>query len=453
MPTERVLIEIVTAANMAGLEQAQAGFLGLTPQIAMAGAALAGLVFVGKSAIENYEAQQKATKDLGQAVAAFNDQFGKTTAASEKVTEALTKAQDAASKAGDTLTIATNAVTKAQLAYTDAVHKHGKKSEEAYKATLNLQDVSIRLKEAQEANADAQVAVTAATAAAQPTTHRAWIEVDALTKAFKDWTEANKRYVPDQYAAEHALASFVRAGEDGRTSMRLLNDSLDLATIKTEGMDEASNTLLLALNGNSKGLRNLGISTAEYNDIMKATGTTQEKQLKLLTLVETKTKDGRKATTELAQDQNALNKDWQDFSTTVAPGVIGALDLIVKGADRVITDLQNVSQLVGDIIRAAGTLSDPVKAGALAAAKAGQHGTPGGSRIIEHPRGTGLELPVAAAGSGYVGGGSVTPGRGHGTGSGTVININVDRGAFIDGPSVDRLANVIAQRLTYVTGR
>ena len=40
-----------------------------------------------------------------------------------------------------------------------------------------------------------------------------------------------------------------------------------------------------------------------------------------------------------------------------------------------------------------------------------------------------------------------------GRGQATEIHVHVDRGAFIDGPSVDRLANAVAQRLSYVTGR
>ena len=49
-------------------------------------------------------------------------------------------------------------------------------------------------------------------------------------------------------------------------------------------------------------------------------------------------------------------------------------------------------------------------------------------------------------------GGSIVP-NGASVGGNYSIHIHVDRGAFIDGPSVDRLANAVAQRLSYVTGR
>src|SRR5437764_13614806 len=110
MPTDRALIEIVTAANMAGVEQAQAGFLKLNAATLGLSADLGVMVVVGKSAIENTEAQEKAHKSLSQA--------------------------------------------------TDV-------------AKLNFQE---------------------------------------MQKAFDDWAEANKRYIPNQYAAETALAAFVRAG-------------------------------------------------------------------------------------------------------------------------------------------------------------------------------------------------------------------------------------------------
>ena len=52
MGADRVLIEIITAANMAGVEQAKAGLLGFSPVAMVGAAAIGALVVVGKSAIE-----------------------------------------------------------------------------------------------------------------------------------------------------------------------------------------------------------------------------------------------------------------------------------------------------------------------------------------------------------------------------------------------------------------
>ena len=132
MPTDRVLVEIVTAANMTGIKQAQAGFLGMSSALSATIVGLGLAVIAGKSAIENTEAQEKAHKSLQQATDVSKENF------------------------------------------------------------------------------------------------------NALQKAFDDWAEANKRYIPDQYAAETALAAFVRAGANAQDAMRELASTVSrLLIIKT----------------------------------------------------------------------------------------------------------------------------------------------------------------------------------------------------------------------------
>jgi hypothetical protein len=41
----------------------------------------------------------------------------------------------------------------------------------------------------------------------------------------------------------------------------------------------------------------------------------------------------------------------------------------------------------------------------------------------------------------------------HGAGGRGDVHIHIDRGAYIDGPSIDILANAVALRLGYTTGR
>ena len=241
MPTDRVLIEIVTAANLAGVEAAKTSFLGMNAATLGLAASLGVLVLAGKSAIENTEAMNKAHLSLQQATAADKLNF------------------------------------------------------------------------------------------------------DALQASFDTWAETNKRYIPDQYAAEIALAAFVRAGANAKEAMRELNDALDLSTARGEDMATAQQQITLALAGNSRGLKALGITTDEYNAIMKdKLLTTEQKHAALLALIETKTKDGRKVTTDLSQSTNALNKDWQDISTKVGPPLLGLLSALAGGADWLITKLNDL---------------------------------------------------------------------------------------------------------------
>src|SRR5260370_380004 len=197
---DRALAIIETQANMAGVEKAQAGFAGLNVSTLALGAALGVLVVVGKSAIENTEAQAKAHASLQQAADVTKGSFNQ------------------------------------------------------------------------------------------------------LQGGFDKWAEANKRYIPNQYAAETALAGFVRTGVTAQTAMEELNVALDLSTLKGEDMATAQESIVKALAGNSRGLKDLGITTEEYNAIWKNKGLTQaQKQIELLQLMEPKTKDGRKAQTELTQ--------------------------------------------------------------------------------------------------------------------------------------------------------
>jgi hypothetical protein len=68
--TDRILIEIVTAANMSGIKEAQAGFMGMNGPLLAMTAGLGLAVVAGKSAVEIAEKHKKAEDDLAQAIAA-----------------------------------------------------------------------------------------------------------------------------------------------------------------------------------------------------------------------------------------------------------------------------------------------------------------------------------------------------------------------------------------------
>jgi hypothetical protein len=330
---DRILIQIVTAANMAGVDAAKAGFLGLAPP-ALALAAILGLaIFVGKAAVANYNDQQAALNGLKQAVDAYNESAGKMIPTTDAQAAAIAKATDAEGKALESLTISQNAVSKAQLTYDEAVKKHGPTSDAARNAYLPLADAQMRAKTAQEALADSQTALTAAQTAAIPVMGGTPILLSQLNDQFDRWLNNNKQYVPNQYDARDALAAAVRAGNDQIDSMRMLNDSLDLATIKHEDVSAAMQTLILAEAGNAKGLKALGITTAEYNAIMKSTLSDADKHAALMALIETHTKDGRKATDDMSSSQKALNTNWQNFTSSIGPGVTTGLGDIYRLLD------------------------------------------------------------------------------------------------------------------------
>jgi hypothetical protein len=397
--TDRVIALIETQANMAGIEKAKAGFMGLNLSTVALAVALGGLILVGKEAIKNTEAMDKAHLSLQQA-------------------------------------------TKA--------------SRESY---------------------------------------------SALQAVFDKWAEANKRYIPDQYAAEIALAAFTRAGANAIMAMRELNDALDISTLRGTDMEATQIALTAALAGNSKGVRFLGITTVEFNAIMKdqklmtdkqATALhltkaeqdkyndavehhnlTAVKQAALLALIETKTKDGRKAQTELTQSTQALNKDWQDITTKVGPPLLSLFTGVVGWVDKLVTALSDlgknkdwnkaISAGLGDIQRFIVATVKDLEAFFGWLNKVGG-GSAGASAAASTQPFSGLAAggPVSAGGIYTVGehgpetlimgsqSGNIIP-NGQ-SGRSLVVNVNVGAGSFIDGPSIDMLVNRIASRIFATTG-
>ncbi len=369
MPTESVLVEVVTAANMAGVEEAKLGMLGLSATALGVGLALAAVVIVGKAAVENYKHQEEATNQLKQATDAYNETAGTTITTVGESAKVIQAAQDAASKATDALTISTGAAAKAQMAYTDAVKKHGAESQQATIAAINLNDANIRLKQVQDANTDAQAKLAAVTATSTTEVYRQGINLADLTAKYEAFKQANAGFISDQYDTETALAAIVRSGENETDAMRILNDALDLAAIKHEAVSDAAKSLDLALAGNGKSLKELGITTEEYTAIMHdKTLTTEQQHLKLLDLIETKTRNGRDVIDQTTQAQNKLTIEWQDFTARTGPAVASVMTGIADAA----TAALEAIMAIGDALGQAGSWLESVSGlGAAAGNRAG----------------------------------------------------------------------------------
>ncbi len=227
MPTERVLIEIVTAANLAGVKQAKAGFLGMTPATLGLAAALGVVVYVGKAAIENYKAQEEANLSLTQAVEANNAEVGKSSTIHRDVSKQ----------------IAANTAAQRHLAEVEA----GMPTKHAA-TTLQL----MHLQDAQKKAADTARALAAAQ---KPVIDRATnqtIVFAQLRADLESFLTTNKRFIANQYDTETALGAIVRAGNNEKDAMRLLNDALDLSAIKHEDVTAAAKSLVLVEAGNGR---------------------------------------------------------------------------------------------------------------------------------------------------------------------------------------------------------
>lgn len=295
------------------------------------GAAIGLLVVGGKSMIETFRSFEDAQLGLNQAVTAYNSNLGKNTAA-HRVWIAGTTAARATTV---NLKLVTDEARLAQQKYTQAVYMYGASNVKTLAARIAVERANIRLAAA-EGKAGAATRASAGHYETIAATHkRVAVSLEALQGQFDTWAKTNDRYIPNQIDAEKALALFVRAGNDARTSMHLLNDALDLGVIKNMDVSEAGRVLELVLKGNSRALRELGISTAEYQKIMKSHHTDLWKQHHLLTLIEGKLKDGRKAQDDVKQSANELNAHWITLSKKGGPVLTTALDAVVTAANSI----------------------------------------------------------------------------------------------------------------------
>jgi hypothetical protein len=319
VPTETVLVEVVTAANMAGIEEAKAGMLGLSASTLGLAAVFGVMYVVIKASVENLKKQEGATLSLKQA--------------------------------------------------TDAQH----------------------------------------------------ISLGDLQAAYEKFKATNAGFISDQYDTEAALAAVVRSGENQTDALRILNDALDLAAIKHETVSEAANAEVLALAGASRGLKTLGITTEEYNAIMKdKLLTTEQKHLELLTLIETRTAKGRDTIDQTTQSQNKLTIAWQDFTANQGPAFTQVWQQFNLAAadslgfiDAAITNLDRLGRFL-----------DQYHLG---------HASTGSSAGSSQLGGRSGANPNYVAPSGD-------------------LHIHIDQGAYMDPAGVDRLANQIMHRVLYGPG-
>jgi hypothetical protein len=198
-------------------------------------------------------------------------------------------------------------------------------------------------------------------------------------------------------------------------------------------------------------LRELGISTSEYNAIMHdKLLTTEEKHLALLTLIETKTKDGRKAIDDTVQSQNALTIAWQDFTSKTGPDV---LEMWRKLNEAATTGLGILTLTVTALEKIAALGPFGTSGNASAVSQMPNLSARGPHRRAGGPVSPGESYTVGEQGPETFTpnqGGSITP---FGGGRGLVVHNHFEGIYAGDGPSLDILANKIALRLGYATGR
>lgn len=377
---DRVLVEIATAANMTGIKEAQAGFLGMKNSLA------ALMVGIGIAAV--------ATKSI-----------------------------------------------------IDITEKHDKAQQELKQAT------------------DAQGQ-----------------SYDAANAFLGTFIDTNRDYFSSQSEVVSGYAALLRSGVPAAEAQKDMGRALDIAALKGISVTDATNLMIAAEHGRTRGLIDLGITTAKYTDAQGNVIDMGKNMAKVMEEVDKKTAHGRDTLTQTAKSSNDLSNDWQDIANIAGPPLLGLLDGVLKGADSVLRKLKELGQnkdwanamntlwggidntivgIIQDVENTWGLLSDFFNWLGINNARAG-HGRilgRGGSVAIGGRAGgvkaaggfdgmvNGPTMFLAGeAGSEHV---RITP-HGGGGGGGVTVVIN---GTLVTGPGwEDRLSLALAQRLRMTNG-
>lgn len=164
--------------------------------------------------------------------------------------------------------------------------------------------------------------------------------------AIDGFISRNARFISSEYDVKDAFAEAMRAGNDFTMSQRIVNDALDLATIKGISVAEATSEIIRAREGDARTLRDLGITTAGTVDPQKELAKAQKE-------VATATDEHSKAVRTLLEwevkhhDRSALTQaDLMHEQDLKAKVTKASNDL--KNADNDLTGAQQAVKDKGD---------------------------------------------------------------------------------------------------------
>ncbi len=444
MPTERVLVEIVTAANMAGIEQAKAGMLGLGVGTMALAVGLGLAIAAGKSMVQISEDMAHSEGDLASAINARNTAAFQTPAPDPAVLKEVTKATTAHEAALLSL-------TKMELGLAN-VHKQT--ALQAY----NLAAAHAKV-------ADTAAALAAAQAKLGETTQATFVDTNGLNVEIQNFIKKNAGYISSLSEVTTGYASLVREGVPAKDLTRDMTIAVEISAAENISLSDAVGKLQSAEAGRSVGLKKLVGVTLET---VPATATLAEKEAILernMVKVNAAFAGATAAIPPLTQNSNKLSIIWQELSLKDGPnltkGITDMENSIIAGLPTWLSWLDTIGR-VSDALANWSNQSSKAVHNAIA----GTLGSLGGTTSA--PSSGRYQAPKAAGGPVQAGeaytvgekgpetlvmggsGGAIVP---NGGGGSTTINIHINNPLGGDGPYWDKVANQIAQRLSYASGR
>jgi hypothetical protein len=315
LPNERILIEVATVANLAGLKEAQAGFLGFSPAVLGAGLALAALVVVGKSMIEISQAQAHAEGDLKAAIDARNASALQTPTPDPAVVKEVAKATDAHAKAVESL-------AKMELSLGAPGHK-----ETALQA--------YNLAEAHQKVTDTAAALIATQAKLGESTQADRVDTAGLKAEIDNFIKSNAGHINSLADVTTGYANLVREGVPAKDLTRDMGIAVNIAAAEGISLSDATDKLQSMESGRNVGLKKMVGITLEA---IPANATLAEKHA-ILERNTLKVKDAFAGAADnlppLTQNSNKLQVIWQQLADKDGPsltkGISDMEDSIIAG--------------------------------------------------------------------------------------------------------------------------
>ncbi len=356
MATDRVLIEILTTADMAGVGAADAGFLGLGVSAGVATAALGVLALAGKSMIEISTEHATVEGTLAAAIAARNKESLGGGLTDPKAVVQQAKDEAAAQKALEAATDAETAAKRRLLEMTVAYDAQTKHSADAY---MLLQDQQGRVADAEQTLADAEAKLAAAKAETTTKQKAEAISAEAVNAEIAKFNSANRDYISNQNDVIAGYAALVREGVPFAELTKDMNIALEIQTQDGGTLADAVNKLQAAEAG-----RNVGLKTAVglTLEAIPANATLAEKEAIVRYNVDQVSQaygNQLPKLTPLQVAQDHLSTTWEHMAETDGPGLIGAMADITNAIDtsflpsvqRTITSFDNIGKSLDNLVQ------------------------------------------------------------------------------------------------------
>ena len=327
---ETVLVEILTAANMAGLAEARVGLSGLLGSATLAAGGLGILAAAGKSMIDIAEQHAHSEANLANAIQDRNAMQQQ--ASDPKAIANVQKAQDNLAKAEQALQL-----------YED------KLSVQRKQLTLPQLD-ELRIKN--DAVTAAQQKLAAATQAVSQTHQAQRYDSQVLQQQITEFIGTNRDYISSQNDVIDGYAAFVREGVPATDVQTAMNAALDISIAENIPLSQAVELLQAAESGRATGLKRLvGIQLENIS----ATDTEAQKAKTAhdnVELVAAAYHDARKELTPFQSSLDQLSQSWETISIKDAPHFIHALTDVVNyindhglpALDKFTTDLDKLAE-------------------------------------------------------------------------------------------------------------